>query len=165
MKMSNKDFDNFLKHSLEKMPEEIQPKKDLWQGIDRAIDFNDKPKANNHFTKLSVIAACFAAVMLSINFLSNTQVTPQAIEINNVASMSQLFETEKQALLVQYQEKPALTDDWQSQLDDLEQAETAIKQALKNEPQNSTLLRMLAQVYRQQLELINRVHQPKWQQI
>ena len=79
--------------------------------------------------------------------------------------MSQLFETEKQALLVQYQEKPALTDDWQSQLDDLEQAETAIKQALKNEPQNSTLLRMLAQVYRQQLELINRVHQPKWQQI
>ena len=66
--MSNKDFDNFLKHSLEKMPEEIQPKKDLWQGIDRAIDFNDKPKANNHFTKLSVIAACFTAVLLSINF-------------------------------------------------------------------------------------------------
>jgi len=163
--MSNKDFDNFLKHSLDSMPEEIQPKKDLWQGIDRAIDFNAKPKANNHFTKLSVIAACFAAALLSINFLSNTQVSPQGSEINNVASISQLFETEKQALLVQYQAKPALTDDWQSQLDDLEQAEAAIKQALKNEPQNSTLLRMLAQVYRQQLELINRVHQPKWQQI
>ncbi|PAJ72088.1 hypothetical protein CJF42_23080 [Pseudoalteromonas sp. NBT06-2] len=163
--MSNKDFDNYLKHSLDIIPKEIKPNKDLWQGIERAIDFNGKPKNTNHFTKLSVIAACFAAALLSLNFLPNTQVTLQSDEINNVASMSHLFETEKKALLVQYHEKPALTDDWKSQLDDLEQAEQAIKHALENEPQNSTLLRMLAQVYRQQLELINRVHQPKWQQI
>ncbi|SFD08142.1 hypothetical protein [Pseudoalteromonas denitrificans] len=163
--MSNKDFDSFLKHSLENMPEEIQPKKDLWQGIDRAIDFKVKPKTLNHFTKLSVVAACFAAALLSFNFLSTIQMQSNDSEINNVITMSEIFETQKNALLVQYQEKPALTDDWQAQLDDLEQAEQAIKQALKNEPQNSALLRMLAQVYRQELELINRVHQPKWQQI
>jgi Tfp pilus assembly protein PilF len=47
----------------------------------------------------------------------------------------------------------------------LEEAEQAIKQALENEPQNQALLTMLAQVYQQQLDLINKVHAPRWQQI
>ena len=165
MKMSDKDFTTFLKHSLDTMPKTIQPQKDLWQGIDRAIDINAKPKRTQRINKSYVIAACFAASFLFLNFLPRTQVTPHNGEINHVAVISQLFETEKKALLVQYHAKPALTDDWQSQLNDLEQAQQAIQQALANAPQNLTLLRMLAQVYQQQLKLINRVHQPKWQHI
>ena len=66
---------------------------------------------------------------------------------------------------MQYQNQPALTDNWQQQLTELEDAERAIKQALDNEPENPALLKMLAQVYQQQLDLINKVHAPKWQQI
>ncbi len=66
---------------------------------------------------------------------------------------------------MQYQNQPALTDNWQQQLTELEDAERAIKQALENEPENPALLKMLAQVYQQQLDLINKVHAPKWQTI
>jgi hypothetical protein len=79
--------------------------------------------------------------------------------------LSALFEQQKQALLVQYEAQPALTNDWQQQLDELEQAEQAVKLALQNDPENAALLKMLAQVYQQQLDLINRVHAPSWQQI
>lgn len=75
------------------------------------------------------------------------------------------FTKQKQSLLVQYQSQAALTDNWQVQLKELEDAEQAIKQTLENEPQNKALLSMLAQVYQQQLDLINKVHAPRWQQI
>jgi len=58
-----------------------------------------------------------------------------------------------------------LTDNWQVQLQELEDAEQAIKQTLENEPKNKALLSMLAQVYQQQLDLINKVHAPRWQHI
>lgn len=66
---------------------------------------------------------------------------------------------------MQYETQPALTSDWQTQLQELEQAEQAVKLALKQDPENAALLNMLAQVYQQQLDLINKVHEPRWQQI
>lgn len=75
------------------------------------------------------------------------------------------FTKQKQSLLVQYQSQVALTDNWQVQLQELENAEQAIKQTLENEPKNKALLSMLAQVYQQQLDLINKVHAPRWQHI
>lgn len=66
---------------------------------------------------------------------------------------------------MQYQSQAALTDNWQVQLQELEDAEQAIKQTLENEPKNKALLSMLAQVYQQQLDLINKVHAPRWQHI
>ena len=44
-------------------------------------------------------------------------------------------------------------------------AADAIKAALENDPNNMALLRMLQSVYQQQIDLIERVHAPKWQQI
>jgi len=79
--------------------------------------------------------------------------------------MSEFFTKQKQSLLVQYQSQVALTDNWQVQLQELEDAEQAIKQTLENEPKNKALLSMLAQVYQQQLDLINKVHAPRWQHI
>lgn len=68
-------------------------------------------------------------------------------------------------MLVEYENKEALTTNWHTQLQELEEAEQAIKQALENEPQNQALLTMLAQIYQQQLDLINKVHAPRWQHI
>ena len=86
-------------------------------------------------------------------------------EPSQVVAMSDYFKAQKQSLLVQYKNQDALTNNWQAQLQELEEAEQAIKQALENEPQNQALLTMLAQVYQQQLDLINKVHAPRWQQI
>ncbi|MBE0369684.1 hypothetical protein [Pseudoalteromonas aurantia] len=157
--MSKPEFDHFIERSLAQ-PSEIQPEKDLWPGIEHAIG---KPitdqKPHNIWPKVSGVAACFIVAL----------VTWQAVMVqpkhDAMASMTHFFDQQKQTLLVQYEQQPALVTGWQIQLQELENAELAIKQALENDPQNAALLKMLAQVYQQQLDLINKVHTPRWQQI
>ena len=88
-----------------------------------------------------------------------------APEPQPVVAISDYFSAKKNSLLVEYENKEALTTNWQTQLQELEEAEQAIMQALENEPQNQALLTMLAQIYQQQLDLINKVHAPRWQHI
>ena len=82
-----------------------------------------------------------------------------------VESMSQQQQQQVTSLLASYQSVPAVTDNWQAQMNELDDAALAIKTALKNDPNNAALIRMLHQVYQQQIALIERVHAPKWQQI
>ncbi len=157
--MSKANFDDFLKEELAK-PSDVKPSRDLWAGIERAIAEPVKaPSDKQYWPKVTGIAACFIAGLLAWNVSMNRP------EQNTMRDLSALFEQQKQALLVQYKAQPALTNDWQQQLDELEQAEQAVKLALQNDPENAALLKMLAQVYQQQLDLINRVHAPSWQQI
>ncbi|MAE01099.1 MULTISPECIES: hypothetical protein [Pseudoalteromonas] len=162
MKMSKLDFEQFLNDSLNQPKQDIGPDKNLWPGIERAIAHPTEQQAEqSRFTwnKLAAVAACCVAALLSVQlFVAQT-------EPNTMIAMSDYFTKQKQGLLVQYQNQPALTDNWQQQLKELEEAESAIKQALENEPENPALLQMLSQVYQQQLDLINKVHAPKWQTI
>lgn len=159
--MSKTNFDDYLNESLTQLEKNITPDKELWHGIERAIMTN-KQNSTSHralWPKLTAIAACCAAALFSTMLFF----TPP--EVNTAVTMSEFFTKQKQGLLVQYQSQAALTDNWQVQLQELEDAEQAIKQTLENEPQNKALLSMLAQVYQQQLDLINKVHAPRWQQI
>lgn len=161
MKMSKTNFDDYLNESLTQLDKNIPPKKELWDGIERAIIANNQPAINNnqYWPKLTAIAACFTAALVSTVLLFKVP------EANTAVAMSEFFTKQKQSLLVQYQSQAALTDNWQVQLQELEDAEQAIKQTLENEPKNKALLSMLAQVYQQQLDLINKVHAPRWQHI
>ena len=158
--MSKANFDDFLQEQLAN-PSEVSPSRDLWSGIERAIatSAHEETVRSQYWPKVTGIEACFIAGLLAWNVSINQP------ELNTMRDLSALFEQQKQALLVQYKAQPALTSDWQGQLDELEQAEQAIKLALQNDPENAALLKMLAQVYQQQLDLINRVHAPSWQQI
>jgi hypothetical protein len=161
MKMNKPNFDDFLDKSLNTLDKEITPQKDLWAGIERAIVNTNEPEqsAVTLWPKLSAIAACTVAALVALNmFVISPKPQP-------VVAISDYFAKQKQSLLVQYKNQDALTDNWQTQLQELEEAEYAIKQALKNEPQNQALLTMLAQIYQQQLDLINKVHAPRWQSI
>ena len=62
-------------------------------------------------------------------------------------------------------EQKALTENWQQQLSELDRAARDILEALEQDPGNMDLLKMLRNVYQQQLNLVERVHQPKWQYI
>jgi hypothetical protein len=161
MKMSKTNFDDYLNESLTQLNKNITPDKELWDGIERAIMTNKQASTVNSvvWPKLTAIAACCVAALVS------TMVFFTSPETNTAVAMSDFFTKQKQSLLVQYQSQAALTDNWQVQLKELEDAEQAIKQTLENEPQNKALLSMLAQVYQQQLDLINKVHAPRWQQI
>ena len=161
MKMSKANFDDYLSESLTHLNKDIAPQKELWNGVERAIITNNAPGKSHRPTwvKLSAIAACSTAALVSAALFFTT---PQA---NTALAMSEFFTEQKQSLLVQYKTQTALTNNWQVQLQELEDAEKAIKQTLENEPHNKALLSMLAQVYQQQLDLINKVHAPRWQQI
>lgn len=158
--MSKPDFDTFLAESINNTDSDITPQKDLWPGIEKALAQVPKPQTKSvTWPKLAGVAACSVVALLSVQLLFSGSEPATSVV------MSDYFTQQKQTLLVQYQNQPALTDNWQQQLTELENAEEAIKQALNNEPENPALLKMLAQVYQQQLDLINKVHAPKWQQI
>ena len=58
-----------------------------------------------------------------------------------------------------------MTDNWQKQIDELDEAAIAIKKALAEEPNNPALLKMLKNVYQQQMMIIERVHEPRWKRV
>lgn len=159
--MNKPDFNRFLNQELEQLNQEIEPKRDLYAGIEKALSRQQQSKQPFSVAKLSAIAASFCALMVAATWF---YMAPAQSSLP-IAQMESMFQHEKQALLVQYSGQDPLIDDWQNQLKVLEDAELAVKKALEEEPNNAVLLRMLAQVYQQQLDLINKVHKPKWQTI
>ncbi|BBO29374.1 hypothetical protein AltI4_37620 [Alteromonas sp. I4] len=169
MMTTNKSQDS-LQQQLASLPQDVQPGRDLWQGIELAITQQPsatdkaKPKSWVYGAVAASILVPAVAVWISISSLSGP-VEPGLDSAALIAQLSEQYESQKSSLLVTYQDKPALTDNWQSQLTELEDAAAAIKSALKHDPNNVALLRMLQTVYQQQIDLIERVHAPKWQQI
>ena len=163
------NFDQELQQKLDALPRNKAPNRDLWRGIELGMeqpaDEAVKPASRGG---LYAIAASIALVAcLSWFGFNRMPVTPsgQLTGTKLVQALSQQHEQQKQSLLVQYTDTPALTENWQAQLTELDQAANAIKAALNEDPDNTALLRMLQNVYQQQIALIERVHAPKWQQI
>lgn len=147
-----------------KAPKELEPERDLWQGIEFALD--DNKQTTHKSSKNQVIWGLAASFMLVgfiafLSFESGKQVSGS----NLVQQLSEQHVKQKDALLVSLKGQVALTQNWQQQLQELDEAAIAIKKALVNEPNNVALLKMLKQVHQQQIALIERVHTPAWQKI
>lgn len=166
--MNDAQFEQLLKKQIDELPREVKPSRDLWSGIDHAIEQQQGHKGI-HLTKLTAVAAGFAVIGLTtwLTFnnadLPGTQAPGQNLQF--VTMMTQSFEQQKQALLVKYEDAKPVTDNWQQQLKELDDAAAAIKQALVKDPTNAQLIKMLQQTYQQQLDLIKAVNQPSWQTI
>ncbi|MDO6568531.1 hypothetical protein Q4561_15775 [Alteromonas sp. 1_MG-2023] len=96
------------------------------------------------------------------------QSTPKQSKLAGYAlvdALSQQQNEQMTALLASYDKTPELSENWQAQLEELDDAAGVIRAALKDDPSNRALLKMLQHVYQQQITLIERVHAPKWQQI
>lgn len=161
--MNNSDFDTHLKQHLGELPREKQPQRDLFQGVELALA-NDASNKSPVTAKLYLLAASFAAFAV-LGWLSLSQPSNQLSGENLVAVLSEQHQQQKNALLVKFKDQPALTQNWQQQLTELDEAAGAIKAALENEPNNMALLKMLQNVHQQQINLIERVHSSKWSQI
>lgn len=170
--MSNHPFEQQLKDQLTELDKDKQPDRDLWQGIDLALSqeaaSHDANMQHSHNVaggkKLYLLAATIAAFGL-FGWLSFNDQSQNLNGEDLVAALSQQHLQQKNALLVKFQDQPALTQNWQQQLTELDEAADAIKSALENEPNNMALLKMLQTVHQQQINLIERVHSPKWSQI
>lgn len=164
--MSKTNFEKALGDQLADLDKDQQPDRDLWPGIELALssDTASEPSTVMPGKKMYLVAATVAMFAL-IGWLSVNQ---QAVSLTGedlVASLSEQHLQQKNALLVRFQDQPALTQNWETQLSELDDAADAIKKALDNEPNNMALLKMLQSVHQQQINLIERVHSPKWSQI
>jgi hypothetical protein len=150
-----------------------QPSRDLWTGIDHAIEQQQmrQPLRHQGYQKWSAMAAGVGilglTVWLSTSSIKGIEPGPegQSAPLSYVASMSQDFAKQKQVLLTKYQDQPSASDNWREQLQQLDEAAAAIKKVLDREPANAQLIKMLQQTYQQQLDLIIAVNKSPWQQI
>jgi hypothetical protein len=163
--MSSTKFEQALVKQLSDVNKEQQPDRDLWPGIELALSSEVADTTRVAVGKKMYLVAATVAMFGLIGWLSINQQLVSHTGDDLVASLSQQHLEQKNALLVRFQDQPALTQNWQSQLTELDDAAGAIKTALENEPNNMALLKMLQSVHQQQINLIERVHSPKWSQI
>ncbi|WP_299775374.1 tetratricopeptide repeat protein [uncultured Pseudoteredinibacter sp.] len=148
-------------------PEEISPKRDLWPGIEKAINQEQQKTPNGLSINSKIAFSSAASVLAAVLLIKGPDLLPsQEPTIDSgITALVDTYEQEKQQMLVRYQGQEALVSNWQQQLNDLEEAAKSLKNALEDDPDNAVLIHMLGNVYQQQLDLINKVHTPKWQQI
>lgn len=150
-----------LDQAIAELSTQIAPERDLWQGIDRAIEHQQQsqnaPKRTATHLALVACIALLAGLMWRWQ-----QVAPQ---LSPEALISQTMQTQKQQLISFYANTPVTQADWQEKLDNLESAADAVREALKNDQENPELLSLLQYIYQQQLDLISQAHDPAIKQI
>lgn len=154
-----------LSNMIDEQQRDKQPERDLWPGIEQALvrESVTQVKAKSAIKpSFAIAASVLIAVFVGwFGFESGKSIQGEAL----VAALSEQHQSQKQSLLIRYKDSPATTSNWQEQLDELDKAATAIKAALNEDPNNAALLKMLKHVYEQQMQIIERVHQPAWNQI
>ncbi len=162
-------FEQELKQQLDSLAQEKEPQRDLWKGIELSIEAENQPnKASGVQTKHLALAASVALVAMLSWFTLKPTVPDAQNGLNGqalVQALSNQHQQQMDALLVKFEGQPAVTQNWQQQLEELDSAANAIKAALEEDPDNTALLKMLQNVYQQQMMLVERVHAPKWQKI
>ena len=169
--MNDKVLDQKLQSQIDALPKELAPSRDLWAGIDHALERRQQSSLPA-FGKLSAVAAGFGALALTLWVMmagqSDPALTPggqSGHPMQYVMDISSSFEQQKRALLVKYQDNQPAAENWRAQLEELDNAATAIKKALDDDPGNAQLIKMLQQTYQQQLDLIEAVNRSPWQSI
>ncbi len=172
--MSN--FDDKLSQQINALNNEKQPQRDLWRGIELGIESQraETSADQQHEKAGGVTAPQWMAIAASVCLVTVLWFgAPFAFKTQEslndgytfIDAMSMQQQQQVDSLLASYEDTPSLTQDWQEQLKELDEAASVIKNALKDDPDNSALIKMLHHVYQQQIALIERVHAPNWQQI
>ncbi len=157
--------DQKLDQAIQSLNNEMTPPKDLWQGIDLAIESGRTISPKRKTPLLSLAAGVCMLVLAGWLVTLQHEQTPAVVQQPSATSIIEGYEQKKLALLTAYEDTRPLSNNWQEQLAELEAAADAIKKALKEDQNNGPLLKMLQQVYQQQVDLIKQVHQSPWKEI
>ena len=175
--MMNKQIsDQTLTSLVNELPKEMEPQRELWSGIERAIQ--GKSQQDSSINKKTTVlpmawaASIIAAVLVAwISFTPNestlssflTASNEQTIQLNAeviVSSMQENFQQQKQAMLVSYG-KPDMTNlpiNMQNQLVELAKARKTIEKALEDDVNNVDLLNLLRFTHQQELNLLQQLY-------
>lgn len=162
--MNEQDCNKVLDSSLDNLPREMRPPRDLWTGIDHAIELHESDR-NLSMHRVFQVAAVVMVVIGSVWFFS-IGLDPNKVnssEVNLamfVEDMDKGFTMQKANMLSVYEGQVSFTSNWRDQLQELEVARMGIREALKSNPNNVYMIQILQNIQRQQLDLIERVHTP-----
>jgi hypothetical protein len=142
----------------------MTPSRDLWSGIEQAVSVTPQVSNESQTAWTSKIAAAFVpfALIAGMYFGQSAPVSEDAPWLQPVVAS---FEMQKQQALRQVSEETVVTENWQMSLKELEEAEASLMKALKQQPDDPALMKMLTQVYQQQINLIQKAHRPQLQRI
>ncbi|WP_057832571.1 hypothetical protein [Colwellia sp. TT2012] len=168
--------DKALAEQVAKLPDEMTPERDLWPGIERAINAKRQQisadKHRNVFVP-SAWAASMAMVMLMSWFTfspeTNEKTVPALVKIPKQASptsaqlvnfMQQNFIQQKQILLASYGQPMVdrLPAAMQQELTQLAEARASIRKALLGDENNTDLLNLLDFTQQQELKLLQQLY-------
>jgi len=161
---STETNENELQKQIEQLALEKQPERDLWKGIEQALEQTKHTDSDMRSRKpILAMAASFMLVAIVgwMSFESGKSLQGESL----VAALAEQHDANKKALLLRVKDQQAATNNWQQQIDELDEAAQAIKKALQEEPNNPALLKMLKNVYEQQMAIIERVHEPRWNRV
>jgi len=174
--LNNDVSEKVLAEQIAKLPNEMIPERDLWSGIERAINHMAQEiptqQKSNVFVP-SAWAASIAMVMLiswftfspSINErgvaeLVKTQEKSPVTQGQLVAFMQKNFQQQKQTLLVSYGQPTVdnLPLAMQKELKQLADARESIRKALLTDENNADLLNLLDFTQQQELKLLQQLY-------
>lgn len=166
--MSVKISEQALQEKIAQLPHEIAPERDLWTGIERAIESKRLETSQQHSQyriPMAWAASVIAAVLLT--WVSFDPFKMTQAPMNLVSSMQQNFTQQKQTMLVSFGQPDLsqLAPEMQEQLTQLNSAQTTIEKALADDPNNVDLLNLLRWTQQQELDLLKLLYSPQWQSI
>lgn len=167
--MSKLISEQTLQEQLAKLPKEMEPKRELWSGIEKAIAINSQQieQKKQNVVPMAWAASVVAAVLLTWLSFSPSSSNQSLYSLDLVTAMKQDFEQQKQVVLTSFGQ-PQLSElppEMQTQLKELSSARAAIDKALENDPNNSELLNLLHWTQKQEIELLKQLYSPQWQTI
>ena len=154
----NSEFDQKLQTQIAKLQKEQSPERDLWPGIEMAVMTSRYRQTPWMAVAASVLACALGGWILFGKYYQTKNQSADVIE-----QIDALHQQQISALKVAFKNTQSLTSNWSEQLQDMDHAADAIKQALRNDPHNVTLLKMLSDVYQKEIDLLKTVHEPNLQ--
>ncbi len=168
--------DKALVEQVAKLSNEMTPERDLWSGIERAINHKSQEAAaekQGSFLMPSAWAASIALVILmswftfspeikegNIPLLVKTQEKNSVTQGQLVNFMKQSFQQQKQTLLASYGQPAVdkLPAAMQQELTQLSEARASIRKALLTDKNNADLINLLDFTQQQELKLLQQLY-------
>jgi len=173
----NNISDKALQQHIDQLSGELTPERDLWAGIELAINQAEQTNTYNKQTvnrfntpfawAASVIVAILFSWQLNHTFSPIPAKVAQQNSFDAVDFIKVNFQQQKQSLLVSYgkPETKQLPLKMQQELQQLEGAQNTIYKALESDKNNQDLLNLLQWTQQQELKLLEQLYRPHWQTI
>ncbi len=155
-----------LQKQIDNLQSEIKPSRDLWPGIEHALEHQRQTAEKPKSIKPYAFAASLALAML-LTWKVDFNKSEVVAKVSAIDTLTEQYDQHKQTMLVSFgrPDLTALPIDMQKQFADLQAARESLLTALKDDPENANLLNLLQWTQQQELNLLEQIYTPKWQTI